>query len=242
MSVLLKTPIGEIAAASSGAAQLFDAVGIDYACHGNLSLHDACAASGLDPVQIRRSVEELPRDAGHVNWIEQPLRELLQHLRGKGHPAISAALASVVEVLEAPCAKCRAYPAQIAELRRRCEALIAALRIHVRAEETRLFPNIAALDASWSRGEIPVVTVETALSPAIGDLTGEHAGMIATLDAMSVAAEDIITADDRCEELGTAMRELEHQLRNVVHLENNVLFPRAIALEAIASPATAGSA
>lgn len=241
MSVLLKTSVGEIAAATPDAARLFDAVGIDYACHGNLSLHDACASAGLDPVQIRRSVEELPRHGGFVNWLAQPLGELQDHLRRRCHPAVSAALASMIEVLEAPCQTCKAYPAQIAELRRLCESIIGALRPHVRREEGQLFPAIENLDALWSRGETPTVTIDTALAPSINALMLDHASMIGTLDAMRAAGEEIITADERCEELGTALRALDHELRNVVHLENNILFPRALALEAIASPATAGS-
>lgn len=233
MSVLLKTTVGELAASKPHAAELFDVVGIDYVCHGNLWLHDACAEAGLDAVQIRKSLDQLPHDGTHVNWLEQPLRDLLQYLSDKRHPALSAALARAAAVLHAPCQRCGRNPEEMAALRGGLAGLVTAMRPHMSREERVLFPIIEHLDACWSRGEAPTLNLSRGLGPAVNTLMLDHSAMIATLNAIRRTTDDLMEREERCEELGAALRSFDHELREHVHLENNVLYPRAVALEAI---------
>jgi regulator of cell morphogenesis and NO signaling len=235
MSVLLKTTVGEIAASKPHAANLFDVLGIDYVCHGNLCLHDACAEAGLDSVQIRKSLDQLTHDATWVNWLEQPLRDLLEYLRGKRHPALSAALARAAETLYASCPGCDRHPEEMAALRRTFGGLADAMRPHLSREERVLFPIIEHLDACWSRGEAPTLNLSSGLRPAVNSLMLDHSTMIATLNTIRSSTDDLMEYEDRCEDLVTALRSFDRELREHVHLENNVLYPRAVALEAIVS-------
>ena len=233
MSVLLKASVGEIAVSRPHATELFDGVGIDYVCHGNLSLHDACAEAGVDPVEIRRSLDELPRDDRHKNWLEQPIRELIDFLRAKRHAALSTAMAHAVEVLHSPCEKCGRHPQELAAIRSEFAGLVSVMRPHVSREERVLFPIIEHLDDCWSRGEAPTLNLSSGLAPAVNALMLDHGVMMTTLNTIRAVADDLMVREDRCEQLGAALRTFDREFRQHVHLENNVLYPRAVALEAV---------
>jgi regulator of cell morphogenesis and NO signaling len=208
-------------------------VGIDYACHGNLSLHDACAEAGLDVVDVRGSLDELPRDANHVNWLEQPLGRLLDYLRDRRHPAFSAALSWAAEVLQRPCEICVRTPGEMADIRSQFAGLSRTISPHMSREERVLFPIIEHLDASWSRGEHATLNLSSGLGPAVNALMLDHSSMVSTLNAMRAITRQLTAREERCEELLTALGSLDRELREHVHLDNNILYPRAVALEAV---------
>lgn len=233
MSFLMKMPVGEIAASRPHAAKFFDAVGIDYACHGNLPLHDACAEAGLDPIEIRKSLGELPRTGVHVNWLEQPLSRLLEYLRGRRHPALTAALAHAIEVLASDCETCKRSPEEIAMIGSALNDVSIALRPHLTHEERVVFPVIEHLDRCWTRGDTPTMNLSGGLGPAVNTLMLDHGFMVARANTIRSMAVILSERDDLCPELASEVRYLDHEIRDVVHLENNVLYPRAVALEAI---------
>ncbi len=235
MSVLLKTTIGEIAAQKPEAAKLFEVVGIDYACHGSLTLHDACADAGLDAAQIRRAVDELPRDVHELNWLERPLLDLIRCLRHERHTALNASLNHAISLLADHSDQCARHPLETAKLRNTLGGLANALRPHLSREEHVLFPILEQLDACWSRGELPTMNLTGGLGPAMNALMLEHAGMITTLDTARAVVDEIMDAPNPCSAIGVALRAFDHELRQHVHLQNNVLYPRALALETIAS-------
>ncbi len=233
MSVLLKRTVGEIAASRPGATRLFDILGIDYSCHGNLSLHDACAAAGLDPVQIRRSLEQLPRDNGEMNWLEQPLTALTRHLRDERQPAIDQGVFAATAALSADCLQCRAHAERTARVQLVFSALVAVLTPHVSRERQVLFPLVEHLEACWTSGETPSMRLAGGLGPAIHSFTIDHGLLIARIDQIRRIIDEIEESVDPCHDLIDAMRFLDHEMREHVHLQNNILFPRAMMLQSI---------
>ena len=107
--------------------------------------------SGLDPVEIRRSLDELPRDDRHKNWLEQPIRDLIDYLRAKRHTALSMAMTHAVQVLHSPCEKCGRHPQELAAIRDAFAGLVSVMRPHVSREERVLFP-ISSISMTAGRG------------------------------------------------------------------------------------------
>lgn len=235
MSVLLKKTVGEIAASRPGATRLFDILGIDYSCHGNLSLHDACAAAGLESLQIRRSLEQLPRDSGEVNWLEQPLAALTRHLRDERQPAIDRAVFAATVALSGDCSQCREHAGRTARLQLVFSALIAVLTPHVSRERQVLFPLVEHLEACWTSGETPSMRLAGGLGPAIHSFTIDHGLLIVRIDQIRRVVDEIEESVDPCHDLVDAMRFLDHEMRAHVHLQNNILFPRAMTLQTVVS-------
>jgi regulator of cell morphogenesis and NO signaling len=235
MSVLMKRTIGEIAAANPDAERLFEILGIDYSCHGNLSLREACGAVGLDPEKVHRSIDQLPRGA-EVNWLEQPVSKLLEHLRDDSHPALGSAIRAAAAALAAHCAICSSYPDKVARLRVAFGALADRLGPHMSREDHILFPLIEHLDGCWTRAEHPTIQLAGGVGGAVQTLILDHGTMIAHLDEVNDVVEEIIDQPMPCRQLIESLRALDHELREHIHLENNVLFPRALALDAAAVP------
>jgi regulator of cell morphogenesis and NO signaling len=235
MSFLMKKTIGEIAAANPDAERLFEILGIDYSCHGNLSLREACGAAGLDAEKVHRSIEQLPRGA-EVNWLEQPVSKLLEHLRDDGHPALGSAIGAAAAVLEGNCVVCSSYPAKVARIRVTFAALVDGLRLHISREDHILFPMIEHIDRCWTRAEHPTMQLTDGVGRAVQTLMLDHGAMIAHLDEMNGVMEEILEQPVPCHRLLESLRALDHELREHIHLENNVLFPRALALDAAAAP------
>ena len=218
MRVHTHIPIGEIAASMPHTTKLFDLAGIDYVLHGNLSLRDACAEAGADPAAVKQAIEAMPFPQDEPNWSDAPMQELLDELRERRHPALRATLAQVAfDIAALPASE------DAEELRIAFNALSAALGPHLTREEHMLFPVIQHLEDCWTKNEPLAMALVGGIRKPVAALMLDHANVLARLAEAVAAAEP--TA------LGHAMETLAHELREHIHLENNVLFPRACAIE-----------
>jgi regulator of cell morphogenesis and NO signaling len=213
--------IGEIAAALPHTTKLFDVLGLDYVLHGNLSLRDACAEAGVDPSQVRQSIEAMPYDENELGWSDRPMQELLDELRNRRHPKVRAMLAATAALL----AQSAGTPPIIA-LREAFTVLCAVLQPHMTREEHVLFPVVQHLEDCWTHSEHAAVAFVGGIGKPMAALVDEHATIIGKLHDVRSAATDAPP------KLLDAIEELEHELREHIHLENNVLYPRAAAIEA----------
>lgn len=210
--------LARLAATRAGASRTFARHNLDFCCHGQASLADACAKKGLAVDALIREVEaEEHSDESFVRWDQRPIPELIAHIVTRFHqshreelPRLST-MAQRVEKVHGEKAAC---PRGLAAVVSRLEA---ELRLHMRKEEEILFPMLAAGHGAAAAGPIQVMEQEhedtAALLASIRELTGGHVP----------PAEACVTW--RALYLGLA--EFECELMQHVHLENHVLFPRA---------------
>lgn len=237
VSAFQKLSVGEIVAANPAAAEVFDIVGIDYACHGSLTLRDACAEAGLDPTDVRRSLENLPQPVGVENWLEVPLPRLIDHLREKQHPRLAHAAMHASAVVGDRCGPCADHPDEMERIQRVVRGLARMWQAHAAREEHILFPVLAHLDECWARGERPALEVAGGTPSAIAAALEEHAGLNDAIRELQSVTLKLAALEPSCPRLQRAIFELEHALREHLHLENNILYPRAAALrEAVTKP------
>lgn len=235
MRVHAHIPIGEIAASLPHTTKLFDVFGIDYVCHGNLSLRDACAEAGVDPSIVRKAIDSLPRAAaGATSWSDSSMQELMNELRDRRHPVLRRLLGHAATVLaETPAS------AGVMRVRNAFSALCDELQPHMTREEHMLFPVIQHLEDCWTRGERMAVNFTAGIAKPLALLIEEHARIIEKVKSLSQAAALLADNGAGTTRVLDTLAELEHELREHIHLENNVLYPRAIAIEAAVSGATA---
>ena len=211
-------PVGEIAASMPHITRLFDLLGIDYVRHGNLSLRDACAEAGADPASVKQAIEAMPVPAGETNWADAPMQELLDELRDRRHPSLRARLAQLAfDVASLPSGE------RAETLRESFNALAETLQPHMTREEHMLFPVIQHLEDCWTRNEPLVMALVGGVGKPVASLVMDHSVALEKLDLLVAAGE--------ATPLGQTIEELAHELREHIHLENNVLFPRACAIE-----------
>lgn len=229
MKIHSHIPVGEIAATIPHVTKLFDVLGIDYVLHGGLSLRDACAEAGVDPVTVQQSIDALPRgDGEHPAWSDSSMQQMLDELRDHRHPKLRTMLAETATALATvPAAGRPGIPA----LREAFAALCDALQPHMTHEEHMLFPVIQHLEDCWTKNERPSMQFVGGVMKPVAALVGEHSEIMDKLKLVHEAA-GAIDEDRICTEALDAVANLEHEIREHIHLENNVLYPRATALEA----------
>lgn len=231
MTALVKHTVGELAAANPHAAELFDKAGIDYCCRGNLTLRDACAEAGLNTIEIREALRRLPRHASDKSWLDERLTSVVEYLRTERHPALRRLMTHAAAVFAETCEAAVPRPVELDQARVLFHRAADHLQPEIVHEEHVIFPVIEHLEECWEHAEKPSMTMMGGLHRPLALLLLDHEEVVALI-ARTRAIVEALPASEGNLRLRDALEAVDHELRHCVHLENNVLFPRASALEA----------
>jgi len=238
MSVTAEKTVRELALENSGATRVFEKLGIDYCCGGNQSLEQACRAANLPVDRVLDSLEmaeEATRATQKIHdWQREPLGDLVAHINNTHHKYTREEIARLGPLLEKVCAVHGKNHPELLHVRASFTGLAQELAMHMMKEEMVLFPYIVRMEEA-------VLQHEPVLPPPFGSVQNpvsmmeqEHESAGAALRAMRQASSGYSPPADACvsyQTLYEALLEFEADLHQHIHLENNILFPRAIAME-----------
>jgi regulator of cell morphogenesis and NO signaling len=218
--ILTQDPtVREIAANSLAAVRVFERLGIDYCCGGNHPLAEVCQQMGLNVAVVREELDAaiLGTPSADRDWSTAPLPELIRHIVDTHHaylrremPAIETRLEKVYRVYN------QRYGPTLTGLPQVFEALRAELESHLLKEERILFPAI--------------VRNETAVAGPIRMMEFEHDNAGQALAKIREITNNFEIPGYACvtyRALMSGLAEMEQDLHMHIHLENNILFPRA---------------
>lgn len=231
------TRVREIVVANPRAAKVFEDAGVDYCCGGEKSLSEACMQTGVPAEEMLKRLQENSEQAGAdaVNWAAASLSTLAQHIVEKHHRYVRNAIPRVRSLLERVKAKHGANHPELTGIEERFFDLGQELQMHMHKEEQMLFPYIEALDrAAGGNGRLDPPFFQTVRNP-VHMMMEEHDSAGELLRAMRKLSSGYQVPADACEsykELYRSLEEFEADLHTHIHLENNILFPRAVELEA----------
>ena len=221
--------VREIAVENPAATRVFETLGIDYCCGGKRSLSAACAAAnvpletaiGLLNACDRTQESDVPNDAA--------LGVITRHIVERHHGYVRSESPRIAGLLAKVCGKHGAAHPELSEVQSAFTALAADLAAHMMKEERILFPYIEALS-----GLVPPAacfdTVESPIAAMIAD--HEDAGeILSKIRALTNGYQAPQGVCPTFQALYRALEEFERDLHRHVHLENNILFPRAISAE-----------
>lgn len=237
MTTVSSQTISEIAARSLGAVRVFERLGIDYCCGGKRPVSDACEELGLDPAAVYAELDAAlaGRPADETDWAQAPLRTLMKHITGTHHEYLKLELPRLAQRLEKVM---RVYGEQdratLAPLPQLFGGLRSELDLHMHKEEEILFPFIDRAESAVSGGKPAPPAPFGSMANPIAMMEHEHDSAGAALRGMRECTKDYEVPSYACvtyRSLLEGLRELERDLHIHIHLENNILFPRAIALE-----------
>lgn len=228
--------VREIALQMPESTRLFERLKIDYCCGGNKALSEACAAAGMDVDTVIDILGEITesksQDAKTLDFQNASLPNLIEHIVTTHHVFTK----SEMDRLDALAAKViAAHGENHSELRLLGDLfkrLCADLTPHMFKEERVLFPYIVALSNASSRTK-PFAPFGTVNNP-VRMMVMEHDAAGELLREMRAWTSDYKVPPDACisyRTLYAALENLEKDLHQHIHLENNILFPRAIDLE-----------
>jgi regulator of cell morphogenesis and NO signaling len=238
MSIDIQRTVGEIALERPQAAAVFEKLGIDYCCGGGKALVSACEAAGANVAQVTHLLEQAAvagkpgTDAG--NWAEQSLASLIGHIVEKHHAYCREEGARLQPLLEKVVSKHGERHPELTQAQNLFTSLRDDLSMHMMKEERVLFPYVVALEDSSSRQSIsPRAPFGTVQNP-VRMMVQEHDSAGQLLQQIRGVTRNFTVPEDACasfKALYQGLEAFEADLHQHIHLENNLLFPRAIALE-----------
>jgi len=236
---LLQT-IGQMATETPGAIPVFERYGVDYCCGGSRTLEAACEDRGL-PVETLRAEIAAAAALSPVrfrDWTEAPLFELTTHIVRKYHNPFRADLPLILALLDQAARSNPRHAETLAALKRVLRRFRQSFELHMRTEEQVFFTAIQRLEAAVTAGASAPRASFGSLQNPVRMLEGEHeaqARELAEMREITTGYAVPADADDNYRALLSRLQAMEREVHEHLHLENNVLFPRALRAEAGAS-------
>jgi len=230
-----QTPLAAIVAEKPEAMHYFETLGLDYCCHGQQSLAQACleADQALDAVlQGLNALEPAPEAHSPAQWQTASLVDLTRHLEATHHAYLREELPRMSSLLTKVLSVHGANHPELARISKVFEQLVEDLMPHMMKEEQILFPFIRSMEEGRSGG----ACFGTVQSP-IEVMEREHEAVGAMLAELRSLTHGYEAPADGCASfkgLYAGLLALEQDTHLHIYLENQILHPRAIAREAAA--------
>jgi len=237
MTITLDKTVSEIARDTPSSIRVFETLGIDYCCGGRKSLGQACSdlhLSGAQALQELKKAAAETNDSDSIQWQTVSLAELMQQIVGKHHKFVRQEFVRLERLGE----KVRNKHAQAHPELKKVFDLFLALRdelsIHMMKEEQILFPHIARFERAAQLRQPALAPVFGTVANPIRMMMDEHedaGSLMALLRKLSDQYTPPASACPSYQGFYAGLKEFERDLHQHVHLENNILFPRALLLE-----------
>lgn len=232
--------VREIAIEVPSATRVFEKLGIDYCCGGGKPISEACVQAKLPVDQVLRDLEvaessRIARQENARDWNGEPLADLIGEIIRKHHAYVQAEIPRLSTLAEKVSSKHGERHPETVKVNELFSNLANELSMHLMKEEQILFPYIIRMEEAVVAKEtvIPSSCFGTVQNP-IQMMVSEHDGAGETLRALREATGNYKVPEDACTSyrtLYTGLLEFEADLHQHIHLENNILFPRAISME-----------
>lgn len=229
-TISAETQVAALVLEEPSRARVFERFGIDYCCGGKTPLETACAERGVDVgVVMAALAEPLSRGAEDVDWGSASVATLVDHIVVHHHAYLRDELPPLVALVEKVArAHGGAHP-ELADVQETFTAVADELGDHMLKEERVLFPACVALEQSAGEPTLPSVGSPIAVMLHEHDEVGTG---LARLRELTSGYEPPADACNSYRAMLDRLRTFELDMHRHVHEENNVLFPRALALEA----------
>jgi regulator of cell morphogenesis and NO signaling len=235
MTIATQT-VREIAQTQPTSIRVFEKFGIEYCCGGRKPLAEACAVKDIDVETVIAALEAAARDenAGAKDWTKESLANLTKHIVATHHayckeelPRLSGLAAKVANVHGGTNPELGMIQTKLAEL-------ADELTDHLAEEEVVVFPMIVKLEGTKTNAGSEVAESQISIGNPVSLLIEEHDNAGVLLAEIRSLSRNFTAPEYACttyHAFFAGLRDFEHDLHRHVHLENNILFPRAIELE-----------
>lgn len=239
-SIAGHTTVKDIVVQHPKTRSVLEKLGIDYCCGGKVPLAQAARRAGLPTDQVLARLNEALHDQGSgvavKDWTAASATELADHIEHTHHVFMKQQLPRLAGLLEKTLqAHGQRHGQMLQKLKHTFVSLKTDIEMHLAKEEQILFPLIRQMEAyQQGRGPVPEVHCGSIANP-IGQMEFEHDQAGQFLAQIRAITSDFEPPKDACETfraLYDGLRDLEADLHEHIHLENNILFPEAVEAEA----------
>jgi len=238
MAIVTAKTVRELAVENPAATRVFEKFGIDYCCGGAQSLEQACAKTSISSDLVLDALEMEEATARATlqvhDWQKEPLTELVAHIKETHHKYTRNEIARLLALLQKVCAVHGKNHPELLEIESTFGELARELMTHLMKEEVVLFPYVVRLEeASLQKEPVLPAPFGTIRNP-VSMMEHEHDSSGNALRAIRKMSGNYVPPKDACisyQTLFKALAAFEADLHQHIHLENNILFPRAIVME-----------
>lgn len=222
--------IGRIVTVYPGASNLLKRYDIDFCCGGGRAIGGALEEKGLDAESVLAELnagyeKSLTQDGKDRDWQQATMTELITHVVQKHHAYLKEELPVLGEFVTKILRVHGARHGELAELHRCFHTLKMELEQHLVSEEEQMFPLVCEFEREPDAGKL------AAAQNVIAELESEHTGAGDLLKRMREITDGYTLPDGACRTYTLTfqkLEEMESDLFEHIHLENNILFPRVM--------------
>jgi len=231
-----ESTLGEIAAKDLRKAQVFARNGIDFCCGGKKTLQEACAEKGLDMMRIEKELEQaaqLPAQRA-LPYHEWSLDLLADYIVQTHHSFMRQSLPQLVSLSQKVAEVHGAHHPELVEVAALVTATDSELAGHLIKEERVLFPYVKALVKANKSDATAQASVFDSVQQPVNMMEMEHEVVGGYLAKIRSLTNNYTLPADACNSYKLLFEQLEAFEADThlhVHLENNILFPKAVQLE-----------
>ena len=225
--------VGSIVAENFKTAQVFTKYGIDFCCKGGVSLKQACANKGVDINQISNDLQRAVILPEEIHYVDFGLSQLIDHILANHHQYVENTIPVLNSYLQKLAKVHGERHPELYKIRDQYLMASEALISHMKKEELILFPYIKAMEEARNN-HYPLSQPHFGhIDNPIHLMEDEHDTEGERFRRISELSNAYSPPSDGCQTYKVAfamLKEFEEDLHTHIHLENNILFPKAIEL------------
>lgn len=239
MNISTTTKVRDIAVELPEATRVLEKLKIDYCCGGDQPLGAACATAGVDFQNVMKMIDQLRESpapgAGAPGLQDATAVELISYILDKHHVYTKEEMARLEPLADKVVSAHGQNHSELLAMRDLLRELFTDLRQHMFKEEQILFPFVIELEKSQAQNRKPPFAPFGSVDNPIRMMMAEHDKAGDILRELRKLSADYRVPADACISYKTfyeALEAFEQDLHQHIHLENNLLFPKTIELEA----------
>lgn len=232
MNISFHNSVGEAVAEDYRAAAIFEKYGIDFCCKGHKSIDEACGTRNIPTEEVMRELKMLSSlpDQNYPEYLTWPVHQLTDYIEEKHHRYVEEKTPVIMKFLDKLCHVHGPRHPELYEIKDQFYAAASELAQHMKKEELILFPRIRKMGTLGHGQPVP----EGIVSQPIEMMMHEHDQEGERFRRMSELSNGFLAPEDACNTYRVTyalLQEFENDLHLHIHLENNILFPKAMNME-----------
>jgi regulator of cell morphogenesis and NO signaling len=228
--------IGELVAKDYRTASVFKKYSIDFCCQGNRTIQEACDKKNIDSKKVLEDLDTLvqAKSEATTDYQSWPLDLLADYIEKKHHRYVEDKTLEIQPYLDKICRVHGEHHPELFEIKNEFNASAGELAAHMKKEELILFPFIRKMvKVKQENSNVEAANFGTVKNP-IQMMMDEHTVEGNRFRRIEELSNNYTPPQDACNTYRVSfalLKEFEQDLHLHIHLENNILFPKAVEIE-----------
>jgi len=236
MKIEAKTSVGSIVGENFRAAKIFEKNGIDFCCAGAQTMEKACADNNIDIstliTELQESMQESDPETEFIKRLS--ISELVEYILKRHHTFVKEETPEISFLVDKIATVHGDLHPELSSVKEEFDEAAKNLSSHLKDEEEKLFPYIKMLLESQDSGKPIQKDSNFSLNSLLDGMMDEHTAEGDRFERLSKLTNDYAIPSDVCNTYLVTYKKLkafQNDLHRHVHLENNLLYPKALELE-----------